>query len=93
MNIPLQLDNREFSEAPRPGVNNPFEMELRGYELARKAGDSWVQVSHYRPTHFGWETAVKAGRALQERHPDETYTVRPIVSMAAPKPAAPQVNA
>jgi hypothetical protein len=62
-------------------------MELRGYEVARLTRGSWVPVSKWRPSELGLNGALDAARWLNERHPGETYTVRPVVSMLPPRPA------
>lgn len=68
---------------------DPFQIELRGYEVSRLTGGRWVDVSRWRPTEYGLGQAVVAAAWLNDRHPDEIYTVRPIVSMLPPQPVPP----
>jgi hypothetical protein len=66
---------------------NPLGLELRGYEVARATPSGWIVASHWRPTDFALDEALKACAYLNERYPNDTYAVRAIVSMAPPQPA------
>ncbi len=63
-----------------------FQMELRGYEVAKLVGGRWVQVSNWRPTNWGLNGALAACAWLNDRWPELTYAVRPVVSMLPPAP-------
>ncbi len=65
---------------------DPFQMELRGYEVARLSRGRWVKVGSYCATQYGLREALHSAAWLNERHEGETYSVRPVVSMLPPQP-------
>jgi len=86
----------EFGEDYPPGANvaPPEEIqlksggntaiELRGYEVARQLGDRWVQVAAYKGSDAGFKRSRDHAIWLSERHPQETYRLRPIISVPFP---------
>ncbi len=81
----------EAVAASTPAPPDPFQMELRGYEVARLTGGRWVPTAKFRPSEAGLNQALKDAAWLNDRHPGMVYTVRPIVSMLPPQ--GPQVVA
>ncbi len=77
--------------ASTPAPPDPFQMELRGYEVARLSGGRWVPTAKFRPSEAGLNQALQDAAWLNDRHPGMVYTVRPIVSMLPPQ--GPQVVA
>jgi hypothetical protein len=56
--------------------------------VARSTPRGWVVASHWRPTDFALDEALKACAYLNERYPNDTYAVRAIISMAPPQHVA-----
>lgn len=87
MSIPItEATDGTPQEVREMKANNPLQIELRGYEVARATGRGWEQVGAFRPTELGRRQAVKDAVALGGHHPAETYKVRPIVSLQPPEP-------
>lgn len=80
----------ELEPEPRPDFDNRLEVELRGYEVARKVEHKgqvrWEQVAQYRPNAYGWNEARSSVEALARRNPSYTFRIRPIVSLEPPQP-------
>lgn len=75
-------------EEVRPVVGDAHGVELRGYEVARRAPNGrWIQCSHFRPSNLGFKQALADAQSLNGKYPNETYRVRPILSLEPP-PAA-----
>jgi hypothetical protein len=62
-------------------MGGDLQIEIRGYEVARFTPGGWQVVGKYRSHESGQRAAVQTAEWLQERHPGETYRVRPIVSL------------
>jgi hypothetical protein len=61
-------------------VGGPFQIEIRGYEVARWDGAGWTQVGAYRANEIGRGQALASARWLNERHPG-AYKMRPLISV------------
>ncbi len=73
-------------KATRELMAGELRVELRGYEVGRKLpSGTWAQVAAYRPNETARHHAIADARWLQERHPNEEYRVRAIVSLEPPE--------
>lgn len=62
-----------------------LKMELRGYEVARETDYGWEVTAKFRPMEMCRKTAIQMANWLtwrcKQRGDDQTYRVRPIVSI------------
>lgn len=58
-----------------------LQMELRGYEVARKHQFGWMPVGNYRANEAARKQALQYASDMMHRHPGTIYRVRPIVSI------------
>lgn len=71
--------------SPEPGkVLQADGIALRGYELARLEGSTWVQVAHYRGTERGRRHAMSDAAYLNRMHPVKKWAARPIIAINSP---------
>jgi hypothetical protein len=85
-------ETKEQEEEPTLKAED-LKTELRGYEVGRlvteyKPGgvavERWAETGKFRPNRYGWNEARKMAVWLQEKHPNETYRVRVVVSLEPP---------
>ncbi len=67
-------------------MGGPLEIELRGYEVARRTAYGLQIVQKYRPNEQGRKLAIADATALNVKYPGQ-YRVRAIVSLEPPEPS------
>jgi hypothetical protein len=62
-----------------------LDIELRGYEVCRIDRGRAIRVSNWSPTDYALDEAVKSAAWLNDRHPNDTYVVRAVISIPPPR--------